>query len=246
MNKRAKAKAIGTFIIGAIVILVILLFVINDKHRLTERTYVLYFRGSLKGLKVGSPVTHRGIKIGEVTRVDIIIAKDERLVVPIYIQFLDYSKADPDKSVLDSLIQKGFRARLQTYTLVPNVDSVELGYFPKTKVRLIHDGSKYLEIPTIASGSSMDEITEILASVKKAINNANKLISSPETKLSMKQLSKSLTITSSMLGTMNNNMGPVMVNLNSSLKELSKSVRSIGVLSDYLEQHPESLIKGKG
>lgn len=38
---------------------------------------------------------------------------------------------------------------------------------------------------------------------------------------------------------------PAAVNMNSALKELAAAARSIRVLADYLEQHPEALVKGK-
>ena len=38
---------------------------------------------------------------------------------------------------------------------------------------------------------------------------------------------------------------PAAVNLNSALKELAAAARSIRILADYLEQHPESLVHGK-
>jgi len=38
---------------------------------------------------------------------------------------------------------------------------------------------------------------------------------------------------------------PAVVNLNSALKELAAAARSIRILADYLEQHPESLVHGK-
>ncbi|HSF09007.1 MAG TPA: MlaD family protein [Nitrospirales bacterium] len=38
---------------------------------------------------------------------------------------------------------------------------------------------------------------------------------------------------------------PAAVNMNNALKELSAASRSIRVLADYLEQHPEALVKGK-
>jgi paraquat-inducible protein B len=38
---------------------------------------------------------------------------------------------------------------------------------------------------------------------------------------------------------------PAAVNMNKALKELSAAARSIRVLADYLEQHPEALVKGK-
>ena len=38
---------------------------------------------------------------------------------------------------------------------------------------------------------------------------------------------------------------PAAVNINNALEELSAAARSIRVLADYLEQHPEALVKGK-
>jgi paraquat-inducible protein B len=38
---------------------------------------------------------------------------------------------------------------------------------------------------------------------------------------------------------------PAAVNLNSALKELSAAARSLRILAEYLEQHPEALVKGK-
>ena len=38
---------------------------------------------------------------------------------------------------------------------------------------------------------------------------------------------------------------PAAVNLNSALEELSAAARSIRILADYLERHPESLVHGK-
>ncbi len=39
---------------------------------------------------------------------------------------------------------------------------------------------------------------------------------------------------------------PTAVNLTNTLEELAEAARSIRVLADYLEQHPESLVHGKG
>jgi paraquat-inducible protein B len=38
----------------------------------------------------------------------------------------------------------------------------------------------------------------------------------------------------------------LVYNLRNALKELSSAGRSIRVLADYLEQHPDALIRGKG
>jgi len=39
---------------------------------------------------------------------------------------------------------------------------------------------------------------------------------------------------------------PLMVELESTLKEISAMSRSLRQVADYLDQHPEALIRGKG
>jgi len=38
---------------------------------------------------------------------------------------------------------------------------------------------------------------------------------------------------------------PAQVGLLNALQEISRAARSFGVLADYLERHPEALIRGK-
>jgi paraquat-inducible protein B len=38
---------------------------------------------------------------------------------------------------------------------------------------------------------------------------------------------------------------PVQLDLRETLREVSRAAQSLRVLGDYLEQHPESLIRGK-
>jgi paraquat-inducible protein B len=39
---------------------------------------------------------------------------------------------------------------------------------------------------------------------------------------------------------------PTRADLENTLKELAGAARSLRVLADYLEQHPDALLKGKG
>ena len=39
---------------------------------------------------------------------------------------------------------------------------------------------------------------------------------------------------------------PLQVNMNTALEEISGAARSLRLLMDYLERHPESLLRGKG
>ena len=61
MSKQANPTLIGIFVAGAIGLIVAgILIISGGKLLLTDKTnYVLYFKGSVKGLYIGSPVSFR-------------------------------------------------------------------------------------------------------------------------------------------------------------------------------------------
>ena len=47
----------------------------------------MYFKGSVKGLSVGSPVTFRGVKVGTVTDIKMLFnPKDLSVMIPVYVE----------------------------------------------------------------------------------------------------------------------------------------------------------------
>ena len=112
----------------------------------------------------------------------------------------------------------------------------------------------------------LDKIAE---EVLETIEGANRLMNAPELEEAVRNLNATLQnvekmthdvdkkvdgLTTSMEKTLEaarealegvDPNSPAAVNLNSALKELSAAARSIRILADYLEQHPESLVHGK-
>src|SRR5262245_27025164 len=71
MAKKSNPKFIGAFVIGAIALLIggILAFG-GGQYFAAKLKFVVFFpNASLSGLDVGSPVTFRGVKIGQVTNI---------------------------------------------------------------------------------------------------------------------------------------------------------------------------------
>ena len=67
MSTRVNSAAIGGFVVGAIVLLLVALLVWGGTGLLRSKlTYVLFFDSAVTGLNKGAPVLARGVKIGEV------------------------------------------------------------------------------------------------------------------------------------------------------------------------------------
>jgi paraquat-inducible protein B len=90
------------------------------------------------------------------------------------------------------------------------------------------------------------EAQEAMQSLNAALGNVEKLTEGMDKRVNRLQYSveKTLLKARQALEVADPN-SPAAENLNSALKELSAAARSIRVLADYLEQHPEALVKGK-
>jgi len=70
----ARPTAIGAFVLGgiAIVVAAILFFGSGELFTRTNRA-VVYFEGSVGGLVAGAPVTFRGVHVGSVASVSLVL-----------------------------------------------------------------------------------------------------------------------------------------------------------------------------
>ena len=90
------------------------------------------------------------------------------------------------------------------------------------------------------------EVQEAVHNLNAALGNVEKLTEGMDKRVTRLQFSveKTLAKAREALELADPN-SPAAENLNSALKELAAAARSIRVLTDYLEQHPEALVKGK-
>ena len=189
MSKKANPTAIGAFVIGAVVLIVLALALLGGgKLFSTTETYILFFDRSLKGLRVGANVTFRGIRIGQVR--DVYVEIDEEKLdfeIPVIIEIesnsfrsvegKDYKMSDDEsllksdldeireeldrRSTMQILIGRGLRAILEMESIVTGQLLIDLDFYPDTEVILRSTTKQYIEIPTIPS-----EIQRVMAGVR--------------------------------------------------------------------------------
>lgn len=191
---KANPAVIGGFVIGAIALIVIGLLVFGGTSWFAQRsTYIAYFPGSVKGLQVGAPVDFRGVNIGEVTDIKVLFdPKDVTARIPVVMQFdpsrINIVGVEPTGSPEDrveGLIKAGFRAQLQSQSLLTGLLFVNLDFHKDAPARLVGGEQPYPEIPTIPSGMEQlqQSAGDIAAELPNVLNNLNTVLTSIDSEL---------------------------------------------------------------
>lgn len=292
MSKKANKTLIGAFVIGAIALVVVAIFVLGS-GKFFKKTFkvVMFFDGSIKGLNIGAPVIFKGVRIGSVTNIRLVYnPEDKSLRIPITAELEPESvawttgipKREPDKNI-KVLVERGLRAQLQMQSIVTGQLIVTLDFFPEKPIRTVGIVSECLEIPTVPT--SFEELTksiqelplkEIVAKIDHIAEGIDKLVNSPDVRKSVKSLSLTLRDARKLIKHIDEQVNPhtstllkmvealnglivqtgetlntfsedsrLVYESNRMLRELNTAARSVRILSEYLEQHPEALLTGK-
>ena len=232
MSKKANKTLIGAFVVGAVILLIMSLVVFSS-GRLFRKTnkYVLFFEGSIKGLVVGAPVTFKGVKIGEVKDIRLVYDPATRFAfIPVIIETQpNLIKGTPTKRSRDNfkfLVENGLRAQLDLQSLLTGQLAVALDFFPDKPARLLGLIKEYPEIPTVSSllGELLKDIGEIR--LKEIASDLQE---------SMRSLNIAL----------KESQETIIFGIENTVREITDAARAVRLLAEYLEQHPEALLKGK-
>jgi paraquat-inducible protein B len=166
------------------------------------------------------------------------------------------------------LTEKGLRAQLRNGNLLTGSVYVALDFFPKAPPAKINLEKNPIELPTVAN--SLDEIqsqvqeiasklnkvpyeqiagdlrttlaalNKTLASTEQAVTRINTDVT-PELTAAMKDVRKTVNNAERTLA----DDSPLQQDMRQTLRELTRAAGSVRVLTDYLERHPESLLRGK-
>lgn len=167
MSKESNPAMIGGFVVGAITLLVAATMIFGGSELLkAKQKYVTYFDGSVKGLRVGSSVLFRGVRVGYVTDINL-VASIETLEARIPVvyeiepdkflfiknkQVLKGSNAEKAAPGIDAWIKAGLRAQLDTESFVTGQLVIELDFVPDSPAEFLNETLPYEEIPSVTSG----------------------------------------------------------------------------------------------
>jgi paraquat-inducible protein B len=133
MGNKANSAAIGAFIVGALAIAVAALLYISGSGWGQERSkVVMVFDGSVKGLSVGAPVALRGVQIGQVTEINLILDTDTIEIIMLVEAEIETGnvtrRGDSEGNFTDELIARGMRAQLNSQSLLTGLLYIQLDF----------------------------------------------------------------------------------------------------------------------
>jgi paraquat-inducible protein B len=154
MSNKSNSVAIGAFIVGALTICIGAVLYISGSGLGQDRSkVVMVFDGSVKGLMVGAPIALRGVQIGSVTDISLILdtnTVDIIMMVEAEIQGKTIMRrGEASGDITEALIERGMRAQLNSQSLLTGLLYVLLDFHPNSELVLADINSPYTQIPTI-------------------------------------------------------------------------------------------------
>ena len=180
--------------------------------------------------------------------------------------------ADPSAAFsarLEKLVARGLRAQVTTANFLTGIKVISLNIVHDAPPARIEQVDGYAQLP---SGSSTD-LADILASAKSVLHHVDAATAGPELGHAIKELDRTLTNLDHLTADIQPQIKPLLDSLRETadatqrtlqaadhmlgssassgtdlprlIRELTEAARSIRALTDYLDQHPEALIRGR-
>jgi paraquat-inducible protein B len=235
----------------------------------------MVFTQSARGLTVGSPVEVLGVEVGKVTAVTLLhsAARDRFSVeveADLYPRRLGLhgrgGLPEDDPQLVKLLVEHGMRAQMRNGNLLTGQMLIALEFPSQPQPPATLDlTAPRPTLPTVPSefGALQPQILRIVrrlsqvrfdqigSDVQQTLESATTMIRTltPEAQRTLAEVQRTLQQAQHSLQQLDRNVtaedAPLQRNAAGTLDELTRAARALRVLADYLQQHPEALIRGK-
>ena len=172
------------------------------------------------------------------------------------------------KLIVDGLVAHGMRGELKTGNFLTGQLYIALDFYPEAARAAVDWSRDPPVVPTVPGGlgkiqdavsriaSKLDkvpldrlsaELSQTLLSVDETLKSSRQLIGqldsqvAPQATRTFNEAEQALRSANAVLG----QDAPLQRDVQDALKQVAESARALAVLADYLERHPESLLRGK-
>ena len=252
MRKKPNNTLIGIFILLGIGTFVAMIgvFVADRIFAAKENIVVMHFSESIKGLEVGSSVMFHGVRVGRVAKIDIIAdLENYEFSIPVYVSFNGHNIISETREygnkveLLNNLVKNGLRARLVTQNYLTGQLMIGLEMLPNDTPVYHQRDANVPEIPTVLS--QFAELSRGIQDIpiRETFDKFNLFVDNVNDDL-LPRLSKAAESVAD-VSKNSNTIPDAMQNFGRAMQRISEAARSFNNLTDYLERHPEALLRGK-
>jgi paraquat-inducible protein B len=220
---------------------------------------VSYYPGSVAGLEAGAAVTFHGIKIGEVTDVDLVFdPQTDRVVVPVRYRVeagrvANLAKAqgmEPEK-IAEDMVRRGLRATLEAPSLLTGQKILALQFVPDAKPAELKKVGEHYVIPSAEVGgfdSIVGAASELLTkinridfdkigrSISAAASGLDETINGPQIKTTLRALEKAMLDVQDIARKLDTDATPALRRLPAIAQELQDAVTKANRLIGSVDQ----------
>jgi paraquat-inducible protein B len=206
----------------------------------TEKVpYLVYFEGSVRGLRPGAPVEFRGIPVGKVTDVSLVLdPATDSIRIPVTLDIQPQRVLASEKAakvepyaVVAALVKRGLRAQLKSGNLLTGELFVSLDFHPEAPPAELDYKDKYPLIPSVptdieALTASVSGVLQEIASLplkdlvgdlRQTVQGVNTLVASPETQETVRGLNQSVQSLQAILKSIDQQVDPMLTQAQSTL-----------------------------
>jgi paraquat-inducible protein B len=243
-----------------------------EKSYSRKEHYKMYVEGSVRGLVVGSPVTFFGLPAGKV--VDLKLEydlSDDSFKIPVLIEMepdrltIIGQEAGKRLPTVEELVSRGLRAQLRSGSLLTGQLLIDFELYPEADIAEVYYEDGIAVLPTVPTSlaaikSSLQglmhkiekmPLEEIGHNLNGVLEGVNKLANSGDLRETLKNLNQASAQLNATLATADgvvagfDESSAAYQDIRKTMNELSAAARSLRLMMDYLERHPDALIKGK-
>ena len=241
MSTRANPMVIGAFVVGAAALLLVALLVWGGTGLFRTRLdYVLFFDAAVTGLNKGAPVLARGVKVGEVTDVQL---RWGTPVIAVYIAvepqaLKGTAEAGPARAIERAVREDGLRAQLRMQSFVTGVLYVALDVRPDTPIVLRGLDPLVPELPTIPTDLEVwtAKLERFAATIEKVpleqmaqttaavLEDVKKIVESKETRDLFRNTNAAIADARTFVGRVDARIDPLLAQLKGTIARLDTAV----------------------
>jgi paraquat-inducible protein B len=262
VSGKARPRLVGLFVIAAVLLLLGGVLAISSGLFTQWRTWVVFLPGAASGLKEGSPVTMRGVQIGQVKEVELFFTgRGHQVGIMVVIQVRRGSiktlggvaqvASLSDAEVVRQQVAEGLRAEVKSSSPIAGQKSIELDFHPERKARFTGLQTPYPEVPTAPTGleqlnEKVEEtlkkiseipIEEVVTQLRDTLQSAQGLLDSGDLRRAVTNLRVAMATANQTLKRADRTMGSVdglVADTRTTITTANDTVKSLGSAVDNI------------